>query len=171
MRWPGNWSLATALVLARLVHLRAAMRLDAGRDPARDRQLALDGGHLRLHADARLPRLAGHLQCRGRSRRGMTRREHDARAGRDNLPDQTYSRWGRRWRRSRLVFGKAKGRRNGRPSLSFGAVRLEAVVHAEPNEAGLERDVDVVPTGRPPSRRSPCRDRRRDIRAWPTTRP
>ena len=41
---------------ARLVHLRAAMRLDARGDPARDRQLEMDGGHLRLHAGAGLCR-------------------------------------------------------------------------------------------------------------------
>ncbi len=39
---------------AGLVHLRAAMRLDARRHQARDRKLALDVRHLRLHAGAGL---------------------------------------------------------------------------------------------------------------------
>ena len=39
---------------ARLVRLRAAMRLDARRDPARDRKLEIDGADLRLHAGAGL---------------------------------------------------------------------------------------------------------------------
>ena len=41
-------------VAAGLVHLRAAMRLHAGGDPARDRKLEMDGDHLRLHVRARL---------------------------------------------------------------------------------------------------------------------
>lgn len=39
-------------VAARLVHLRAAVRLDARRHQARDRRLALGGRHLQLHAGA-----------------------------------------------------------------------------------------------------------------------
>ena len=53
-------------VTAGLVHLRAAMRLDAGGDPARDRQLEMDGHHLRLHAGAGLCGIVGYLQYRAR---------------------------------------------------------------------------------------------------------
>ncbi len=54
-----------------LVHFRAAMRLHARRDQARDRKLAMDGDHLRLHAVARLSRLLRHLQYRGSARRRL----------------------------------------------------------------------------------------------------
>ena len=67
----GQWSLATALALPRLVHLRAAMRLHAGRDPPRDRQLEMDGGHLRLHAGAGLYRRFRHLSYRRGAGRGL----------------------------------------------------------------------------------------------------
>ena len=53
---------------AGLVHLRAAMRLDAGGDQARDRQLEMDGDHLRLHVRAGLCREFGDLQHRRRAR-------------------------------------------------------------------------------------------------------
>ncbi len=59
---------------ARLVHLRAAVRLDAGGDQARDRELALDGGDLRLHAGACLRRSIRHLPCRRRARRRLRQR-------------------------------------------------------------------------------------------------
>ena len=54
---PGDRAVASGLV-----HLRAAMRLDARRHQARDRRLEVDVGHLRLHAGACLPGLADHLQ-------------------------------------------------------------------------------------------------------------
>jgi len=59
-------------VASGLVYLRAAMRLHAGRDQARDRQLALDVHHLRLHAGAGLRRRLHHLQRRRGARRGVT---------------------------------------------------------------------------------------------------
>ena len=46
---------------ARLVYFRSAMRLDACRDQARDRQLAMDVDHGALHACAGLPRRARDL--------------------------------------------------------------------------------------------------------------
>ncbi|MHC2644770.1 ferrous iron transport protein B [Bradyrhizobium liaoningense] len=58
-------------VAAGLVHLRPAMRLDAGRDPARDRKLGLDGRNLRLHAGASLCGEPRHVQRRGRVRGGI----------------------------------------------------------------------------------------------------
>ena len=48
-------------VIAGLVYFRTAMRLHAGGDQARNRKLALDGGHLRLHVGARLSGLLDHL--------------------------------------------------------------------------------------------------------------
>ena len=64
-----------------LVHFRAAMRLDARRDQARDRQLEMDGGHLRLHAGARLYCLLYYLQYRsGAGRRLIGSRPRARRA-------------------------------------------------------------------------------------------
>ena len=60
---------------ARLVRVRAAMRLDAGGDSPRDRRLALDGRDLRLHAGARLCRGAAHQPDRPRGRRGIVPRQ------------------------------------------------------------------------------------------------
>src|SRR5450759_3278497 len=51
-------------VTAGLVHLRAAMRLDAGCDPSRDRKLEMDGDHLRLHVRAGLCGKSCDLQYR-----------------------------------------------------------------------------------------------------------
>src|SRR3954447_6115276 len=56
---------------AGLVHLRTAMRLDAGRDPPRDRKLDMDGRHLRLHAGAGLCRELRDLPDRGCARGGL----------------------------------------------------------------------------------------------------
>src|SRR5258708_14201266 len=44
------------------------MRLDARRDPPRDRQLEMDGGDLRLHAGAGLRGVVHHLPRRGGAR-------------------------------------------------------------------------------------------------------
>ena len=63
-------------VAARLVRLRAAMRLDAGGNPARDRKLAVDGGELHLHAGARLSRKPRHLQHRGGGGPRLIARSH-----------------------------------------------------------------------------------------------
>jgi hypothetical protein len=52
-----KWSLATA-VAARMVHLCPTVRFDARRDSPRDRELAVDGDHLHLHAGAGLSRLS-----------------------------------------------------------------------------------------------------------------
>jgi hypothetical protein len=57
-----QWSLA----------LRAAVRLDLCGDPPRDRQLALDGRHLRLHAGAGVSRGVRDLQRRGAARGGVS---------------------------------------------------------------------------------------------------
>ena len=58
-----QWSLGNSIGPASLVHLRPAMRIHTGGDPARDRQLALDGDYLRLHAGAGLPSVVGDLSC------------------------------------------------------------------------------------------------------------
>ena len=52
------------VVAVGLVHFRAAMRLDPGGDPARDRELEMDGGDLRLHARTGLCWLVDHLHHR-----------------------------------------------------------------------------------------------------------
>ena len=57
--------------LARLVRLRAAMRLDPRRDPPRDRQLEMDVGHFRLHAGPGLRRSAHHQPGCPRAGRGL----------------------------------------------------------------------------------------------------
>ncbi len=59
------------IVAAGLVYLRAAMRLDAGGDPARDRELEMDGDHLCLHAGAGLRCQSCHLQHRADARRRL----------------------------------------------------------------------------------------------------
>src|SRR6266702_1201961 len=56
---------------ARLVHLRPAMRLDARRDPARDRKLDLDGDDVCVHAGAGLCGEPRDLQRRGGVRGGV----------------------------------------------------------------------------------------------------
>ena len=48
------------------------MRLDAGRDPPRDRKLEMDGDHLRLHVRAGLRRKSCDLHYRARPRRRLT---------------------------------------------------------------------------------------------------
>src|SRR5437870_3488733 len=65
---PGHGTVAIGLV-----HLRAAMRFDAGGDPARDRKLEMDGNHLRLHARSRLRGKSCDLQHRARARRRLDR--------------------------------------------------------------------------------------------------
>ena len=64
-----QWSLATALALLVWYIFAPAMRLDLGGDQARDRKLALDVDHLRLHAGAGLYRCLRHLPRGGRARR------------------------------------------------------------------------------------------------------
>ena len=68
-----KWSSGDRAIAACLVHLRPAMRLNARRDPPRDRRLEMDGGHFRLHAGAGLCGEPCHLQRRRRARRGLTR--------------------------------------------------------------------------------------------------
>jgi ferrous iron transport protein B len=58
---------------ARLVRVRAAMRVHAGRHPPRDRRLEVDVDHLRLHARAGLHRRPDRLPDRGRARRRLGR--------------------------------------------------------------------------------------------------
>ena len=67
-----QWKSRHRAVAAGLVHFRAAMCLHAGGDQARDRQLALDVDHLRLHAGAGLRRLLDYLQRRCGAGRGIT---------------------------------------------------------------------------------------------------
>ena len=66
-----QWSLGDRAGLARVVRVRAAVRLDAGGDPARDRRLALHVHHLRLHAGAGLCGGVLHLPGRRRARRRL----------------------------------------------------------------------------------------------------
>ena len=59
-------------VAAGLVHLRPAMRLDAGGDPPRDRKLEVDGGDFLLHADAGVSREPRDLPDRDPARRRLS---------------------------------------------------------------------------------------------------
>ncbi len=84
-------------VAARLVHLRAAMRFHAGGDPPRNRQLEVDGGHLRLHAGARLCREFCHLQHRGGARRRVAKGRHGTVMGIENFRQLAgYNHWANR---------------------------------------------------------------------------
>ena len=79
-----TWSLATALVAARVVRLRAAVPVDAGGRQARDEFLALSADDGGLPVRARLPRVVRHLPRRERrARRGrLTRARETARRDR-----------------------------------------------------------------------------------------
>ncbi len=68
----GQWSSGDCVVLAGLVYFRTAMCVHAGGDQTRNRQLEMDGDHLRLHVGAGLSRLAADLQRRGCTRRRLT---------------------------------------------------------------------------------------------------